>query len=74
MPTFTTGLPAFMSSMSQSSVVSVSTAAVTVVGISVYTIFKASMAGKVPSTITPEWKRATIKYRAAQVQDPISNP
>jgi len=42
MPTFTTGLPAFMSSMSQSSVVSVSTAAVTVVGISVYTIFKAS--------------------------------
>jgi hypothetical protein len=29
---------------------------------------------KMPATLGPEWKRATIKYRAAQAQDPISNP
>lgn len=33
-----------------------------------------AVSSKIPSTITPEWKRATIKYRAAQAQDPISNP
>lgn len=42
MPAFTTGLPAFMSSMSQSAVVSISVAAVTVAGVSVYTIMRAS--------------------------------
>lgn len=113
MPAFTTGLPAFMSSMSQSAVVSISVAAVTVAGVSVYTIMRASstrarargglwtravtravplppagspaitvpplaarcaVAHKMPATINPEWARATIKYRAAQAQDPISNP
>ena len=26
-----------------------------------------------PSTFTPAWKKATVKYRAAQNQDPITN-
>ena len=28
---------------------------------------------RVPSTLTPAWKKATVKYRAAQNQDPITN-
>lgn len=26
-----------------------------------------------PATLSPEWKRATIKYRKAQAQDPITS-
>jgi|TARA_B100000524_G_scaffold348039_1_gene251393 hypothetical protein len=28
---------------------------------------------KKPTTMTPQWKSATAKYRAAQNQDPISS-
>jgi len=50
------------------------TLAVGVFGSAFYLSLKAGNSSKLPTTISPEWKRATIKYRAAQVQDPISNP
>ena len=33
----------------------------------------ARISDRKPSTMTPAWKAATAKYRAAQNQDPISN-
>ena len=31
------------------------------------------IADRKPRTFTPAWEKATVKYRAAQNQDPISN-
>ena len=33
----------------------------------------ASIAHLKPRTFSPAWQKATVKYRAAQNQDPISN-
>ena len=35
--------------------------------------WKAYVADRMPSTFSPAWKKATVKYRAAQNQDPITN-
>lgn len=51
MAPFTMGLPAFMSSMSNSAVVGVGVSAVTVVGVSVYTIFRASSTFASPARV-----------------------
>lgn len=48
MAPFTMGLPAFMSSMSHSAVIGVGVTAVSVVGVSVYTILRASSTSASP--------------------------
>ena len=49
------------------------TAAVSIVGVLMGVGWLARISDRKPSTMTPAWKAATAKYRAAQNQDPISN-
>jgi len=49
------------------------TAAVSIVGALMGVGWLARISDRKPSTMTPAWKAATAKYRAAQNQDPISN-
>ena len=49
------------------------TGAVSIVGVLMGVGWLARVSDRKPSTMTPAWKAATAKYRAAQNQDPISN-
>ena len=51
----------------------VGTAAVSNIGALMGVGWLARISDRKPSTMTPAWKAATAKYRAAQNQDPISN-
>ena len=48
-------------------------AGVSIVGTLMGLGWLARISDRKPSTMTPAWKAATAKYRAAQNQDPISN-
>merc|ERR1712087_233961 len=48
------------------------TLAICVAGLAIGKAWFWSIAHKKPTTMTPQWKAATAKYRAAQIQDPIS--
>jgi len=47
------------------------TALICIAGLALGQLWFMSIAHKQPRTMTPEWKAATAKYRAAQNQDPI---
>ena len=49
------------------------TGAVSIVGVLMGVGWLARISDRKPSTMTPAWKAATAKYRAAQNQDPITN-
>jgi len=46
---------------------------VCLVGLSMGGFWFSLIADRKPGTFTPAWQAATIKYRAAQNQDPITN-
>jgi hypothetical protein len=48
-------------------------AAICAAGVAVYGLWVASIADKKPKTMNASWQKATIKYRAEQMQDPITN-
>lgn len=41
-------------------------------GAGMYGSYAMAVADRVPGTFAPQWKAATVKYRAAQNQDPIT--
>ena len=53
--------------------VAVGTAVVCVAGLLLGKVWFAAIEYKKPSTMTPQWAAATVKYRAAQNQDPITH-
>ena len=51
----------------------VNVGAICAAGVTLSGMWFAYIADHKPRTFTPAWEKATIKYRAAQNQDPISN-
>ncbi len=49
-----------------------STAIVAIAGV-LTTMWYARISDRLPRTFSPQWQKATARYRAAQNQDPISN-